>query len=185
MAAVPQSVSISKISMHLLAMAAQQAGPQHSTGVATVPLGSQMSAVREELTLRVQPVLQVDASQVPTCHAQPIAPSFCSWNTSWRRAMAAAYVKRLEVELRMVLEVTLVRPRLKLKVSCARNHKGATYGCLTVSPSSEQDQDVNKVWYVLHVSDGANCAAQQCQACSHHFCAQGRSHLTARMAVTA
>ncbi len=35
-------------------------------------------------------------------------------------------MNRLEVELRMVFEVTVVRDRLELKVNCAMNQSGAT-----------------------------------------------------------
>lgn len=45
---------------------------------------------------------------------------------SRENAQDMAYVNRLEVELRMVLDVTLVMCKLKLKVNCARNHSGAT-----------------------------------------------------------
>ena len=53
---------------------------------------------------------------LPAMH-RPMAPSFCSSQVSRRSAMPRPYVNRLDVELRIVLDVTLVRPRLTLKVS--------------------------------------------------------------------
>ena len=53
-------------------------------------------------------------------------PSFWAVKRSRRTMQEAPKVKREEVELRMVLEVTDVLDRLRLKVHCARNHSGAT-----------------------------------------------------------
>lgn len=53
--------------------------------------------------------------------------SLWAMNCSPRIIHERPYVNRLAVLLSIVLEVTDVRCRLTLKVSCAKNHSGATY----------------------------------------------------------
>ena len=55
-----------------------------------------------------------------------IDANFTAVNVSFSSIHDKPKVKRLEVEDKMVLEVTLVIERLKLNVSCAANQIGAT-----------------------------------------------------------
>lgn len=61
----------------------------------------------------------------PAMHARMLM-SLVTVNTSPSSSTERPKVKREEVEERMVLLVTLVAERLRLKVSCAANHRGAT-----------------------------------------------------------
>jgi hypothetical protein len=63
---------------------------------------------------------------VPTMQ-QSTEASFPRVKPSFRSSTAIPYVNRLDVELRMVLDVTVVHDRLRLNVHCAANHSGATW----------------------------------------------------------